>query len=354
MNIYAVIMAGGGGTRFWPLSRKSNPKQLLNLSGKDVMINETVTRLNKAVDGRNVYIVTNALQREKIIETTAGKVLPENVFSEPCARNTAACIGYAAVKLLKERGDGVMIVTPSDAYVKDEDLYAEILKTAAAEAERTDGIITVGIKPTFPATGYGYIRYKRGGGRVSEVLSFVEKPDAATAKKYFDSGEYVWNGGIFVWKASVALENIRKFMPELYEGLMKIAGGIGTEKETETTAEIYPVLPSVSIDYGVMEKADGIKVITGDFGWNDVGSWDMMEALHETDENGNVSVGDAVLMDTTGSAVYSSGRTVAVLGLDGVVVVETPDAVLVCGKDEAQNVKKIVDELKKRGRENLL
>lgn len=354
MNIYAVIMAGGGGTRFWPLSRKSNPKQLLNLSGKDVMINETVTRLNSAVDWHNVYIVTNALQRDKIIETTAGKVLPENVLSEPCARNTAACIGYAAVKLLKERGDGVMIVTPSDAYVKDEDAYAEILKTAAAEAERTDCIITVGIEPTFPATGYGYIRYRKGGGRVSDVLSFVEKPDSVTAKKYFDSGEYVWNGGIFVWKASVALENIRKFMPELYDGLMKIADGIGTAKETETTAEIYPVLPSVSIDYGVMEKADGIKVITGDFGWNDVGSWDMMEVLHPTDENGNVAVGDAIIRDTTGSTVYSSGRTVAVLGLDGVVVVETPDAVLVCRKDEAQNVKKIVDELKKRGRENLL
>lgn len=354
MKTYGVIMAGGGGTRFWPLSRKTNPKQLLNLSGKDVMINETVARINAVIKKDDVYVVTNSLQSQKLKVVAKNRINSQNVIEEPCARNTAACIGFAAVKILKEKGDGVMVVTPSDAYVKDEKKYAEILKTAIEAAEKEDCIVTVGIEPTFAATGYGYIKYVKSDEAVKKVEAFVEKPDAVTAEKYVKSGNYVWNGGIFVWKASVVIKNIKEFLPELYDGLMRVYEAVGTEKEFDTVNEIYPELPSVSIDYGVMEKARDVKVVTGEFGWNDVGSWDMMGVLHTSDDNGNVTVGDCVAIDTINSTVVSSGRLVAVLGMDGVTVVETPDAVLVCPKEKAQDVKKIVDELKKNEREDLL
>lgn len=354
MKTYGVIMAGGGGTRFWPLSRKTNPKQLLNLSGKDVMINETVARINAVIKKDDVYVVTNSLQSQKLKVVAKNRINSQNVIEEPCARNTAACIGFAAVKILKEKGDGVMVVTPSDAYVKDEKKYAEILKTAIEAAEKEDCIVTVGIEPTFAATGYGYIKYVKSDEAVKKVEAFVEKPDAVTAENYVKSGNYVWNGGIFVWKASVVIKNIKEFLPELYDGLMRVYKAVGTEKEFDTVNEIYPELPSVSIDYGVMEKARDVKVVTGEFGWNDVGSWDMMGVLHTSDTNGNVTVGDCVTIDTVNSTVVSSGRLVAVLGMDGVTVVETPDAVLVCPKEKAQDVKKIVDELKKNKREDLL
>lgn len=347
-------MAGGGGTRFWPLSRKTNPKQLLNLSGKDVMINETIGRINAVIDKDDLYVVTNAAQTDKLKNVVGDRLPHSNVISEPCARNTAACIGFAAVKILKEKGDGVMVVTPSDAYVKDEKKYAEILKIAIDTAKKEDCIVTIGIEPTFAATGYGYIKYVKGDEAVKKVESFVEKPDAITAEEYVKSGNYVWNGGIFVWKASVVMDNIKKFLPDLYDGLNKIYEAIGTESEAATINAVYPELPSVSIDYGVMEKASDVKVVTGDFGWNDVGSWDMIGVLHKSDSDGNVTLGDCITIDTTNSTVVSSGRLVAVLGMDGVTVVETPDAILVCPKEKAQDVKKIVDVLKEKNRCELL
>ncbi len=347
-------MAGGGGTRFWPSSRKTNPKQLLNLSGKDVMINETIARIRAVADKENLYVVTNDAQADKLKSVVGSNLSFDNVISEPCARNTAACIGFAAVKILKEKGDGVMVVTPSDAYVKDEPKYAEILQTAIDAAKNEDCIVTVGIEPTFPATGYGYIKYEKSEKLVKKVESFVEKPDLETAEKYVKSGNYVWNGGIFVWKASVVMANVKRFLPDLYDGLMRIYDAIGTEKELDMINSVYPELPSVSIDYGVMEKASDVKVVTGEFGWNDVGSWDMLGALHASDDDGNVTIGDCIALDTVNSTIVSSGRLVAVLGMEGVTVVETPDAILVCPKEKAQDVKKIVDVLKEKKRCDLL
>lgn len=354
MKIYGVIMAGGGGTRFWPLSRKKTPKQLLNLSGREVMINETIDRVSKIAESEDIFIVTNAAQAEAMRKVTAGRVPSENILCEPSARNTAACIGYAAVKIIKERGDGVMVVTPSDAYIRDSEKYAEILRTAANHAANANDIVTIGVAPTFPATGYGYIRYKDGGSDINEVLSFVEKPDRATAEEYLKAGGYVWNSGVFVWKASVILEKFKEFLPDVYSGLMKISSAVKTGNEQKVLNEVYPQIRSISVDYGIMEKSDGIKVICGDFGWNDVGSWDMLGVLHECDENGNVVAGDTLLVDTKDSVVYSSGRLVAAVGVDNLVVVETPDAVLVLPKDRAQDVKKIVEKLAEQKREELL
>lgn len=354
MKVFGVIMAGGGGTRFWPLSRKECPKQLLNLSGKDVMVNETANRLSLVCERENIYVVTNVSQAKKIREVSQGKILFENVIEEPAARNTAACIGYAAVKIIKEHGDGVMIVSPSDAYIKDEKTYAEILKKAVSAAEKNDDLITVGITPTFPATGYGYIHFKKTDDEVKKVKRFVEKPDIVKAKEYLSCGEYVWNSGVFVWKASVIMEKFKTLLPDIYSDLTEIKNALGTDKEKETVERVYPSIRAISVDYGIMEKSQNICVIPGEFGWNDVGSWDMMGVLKDCDKNGNVLCGDVLCLDTKNSVIHSSKRLIATVGVENLVVVETEDAILVCPIDKAQEVKKIVDKLKDDGRKELL
>lgn len=347
-------MAGGGGTRFWPLSRKATPKQLLNLSGKEIMVNEAIDRLAMVAPRENIYIVTNQTQKEKMRKCTQGRVLPERILSEPSARNTAACIGYAAIKILKSQGDGIMVITPSDAYIKDNAAFAETLKKAIAAAESGDHLVTIGITPTFPATGYGYIRYGSSDDCVKPVVRFVEKPCLEKAKEYLAEGDYVWNSGMFLWKASVILERFREFLPDIYADLMKIGDKIGTTEEEAIVNEIYPTLRSVSVDFGIMEKAQGILVVPGDFGWNDVGSWDMLGVLHPQDRDGNVTVGNTLNIDTKNTVLYSSGKLIAAVDVDNLIVVETPDAILVCPKDRAQDVKKIVDRLKSEGKEELL
>ena len=354
MKTFGVIMAGGGGTRFWPLSRLKRPKQLLNLSGKDVMINETATRLDRILATENLYVITAANQAEKIKKATAGKIPAGNVISEPYAKNTAACIGYAAIKLLKERGDGVMVVSPSDAYIKDETEYVRVLKVAIKAAENTGALITIGIKPTFPATGYGYINFVKSEDDVKSVKKFVEKPDIITARKYIEDGGYLWNSGVFIWKASVILKEFEKNLPDIYASLMRIYPFIGTEKEGRIVRKEYKKMQSVSVDYGIMEKAENVRVVAGDFGWNDVGSWDMLSVISGEDINGNVIKGDVIALDTFNSVVYSGKRLVATVGVSNLVVVETADAVLVLPKDKAQDVKKIVEKLKADGRKDLL
>lgn len=353
MKVYGVIMAGGGGTRFWPLSRKTAPKQLLNLSGKEIMVNEAIDRLSPvARDG--VFIVTNELQKAKMFALLNGRVEAEHILSEPAARNTSACIGYAAMEILKKYGDGVMVVTPSDAYIKDNLKFAEVLKTAVAAAENTGKLVTIGITPTFPATGYGYIQYAEDSAAAKPVKKFVEKPDEKTANDYLKSGDFVWNSGMFVWKASVILEKFKELLPDVYSRLEEIAASFGSADEKEKIKKIYPSITSVSVDYGIMEKCRDILVVPGEFGWNDVGSWDTFGVLHKADNDGNVQIGDTLAIDTKHTTVFSSGKLVAAVGVENLIIVETDDAVLVCPKDRAQDVKKIVDELKNRGREELL
>lgn len=367
MKTYGVIMAGGGGTRFWPLSRQETPKQLLNLSGKDLMVNEAINRLSKTADQNDIFIVTNETQVKKMLQATKGRVKRNHVLSEPSARNTAACIGYAAMEILKKYGDGIMVITPSDAYIKNETEFTRVLGVAVKAAEEKDALVTVGIRPTFAATGYGYIKYEvrskkyesettrpASSDSVFKVLEFKEKPDAQTAKKYLESGEYVWNSGMFIWKASTILKNFEKFLPSIYADLQKIGNAMGTDDEFNVISDVYPKIESISIDYGIMEKSPDVYVVPGEFGWSDVGSFDMLGVLHDADENGNVKIGDQINVNTKNSIIYSSGRLVATIGLENIVVVETPDAVLVCDKSKVQDVKKVVEQLKKDRRVELL
>lgn len=345
---YGVIMAGGGGTRFWPLSRQKTPKQMLNLTGNDLMINETVDRMATAVPKGNIFVVTAAVQAPEILTATAGRVKPDHVLAEPAARNTAACIGYAAMEIVKKYGDGVMLITPVDHYIKDVPTLTQVFNKAIEAAKNTDKLVTIGIMPTVPSTGFGYIKYRRGADAAKSVVEFKEKPDAVTARQYVDSGEYVWNSGMFIWKAGMILAKFKEYIPDIYADLEKIGNAMGTENEQKVLNEVYPNIRKISIDYAVMEpsaaKGDVLTVL-GDFGWNDVGSWDMMTVLHEPDENGNVLLGNTLTVNTKNSICYSSGKLVSVVGMDNVVVVETPDAIMVCPKERAQDVKLIVDQL---------
>lgn len=354
MKTYGVIMAGGGGTRFWPLSRQATPKQLLNLSGKDLMVNEAIDRLSKTASKDDIFIVTNKTQVAKMLEATNGRIQKNHILSEPSARNTSACIGYAAMEIVKKYGDGIMVITPSDAYIKNEAEFTRILGIAVKAAEEKDALVTVGITPTFAATGYGYIKFQKSGENVLKVLEFKEKPDEATAKKYVESGEYAWNSGMFIWKASTILKKFEKYLPEIYEDLQKIGDAMNTADELKVIEEVYPKINSISVDYGIMEKADDVFVVPGEFGWNDVGSFDMLGVLHEGDEKGNIKIGDQINIDSKNCITYSSGRLVATIGLENVVVIETGDAVLVCDKNKVQDVKKVVEQLKKGGRNELL
>jgi len=347
MKTYGVILAGGGGPRFWPLSRKELPKQLLNLTGKDLMVNETIDRLEGNVEKENILVVTNSTQAELMLTATAGRVRPDHVLAEPAARNTAACIGYAAMEILCKYGDGVMCVLPSDHYIKNVDVYKRVIASAIDVAGKTDALVTIGIQPAFPSTGYGYICHeeKRNDDGSYAVRHFVEKPNLQKAKEYLLSGEYLWNSGMFIWKASVIMKYFEELLPEIYDCLKKIGDAMNTDREQEVIQEIYPQIPKISIDYGIMERAGKVLVLEGDFGWSDVGSWDALEALYEKDEYGNITYGEQVHIDTRDCIIYAKNKLVTTIGLNSVIVVETEDAVLVCDKNRAQEVKKIVEAL---------
>lgn len=351
MKTYGVIMAGGGGTRFWPMSRKAVPKQLLNLSGKDLMVNDTIDRFEGMIEKEDIYIVTNVVQADTMREATKGRLLEEHILAEPAARNTAACIGYAAMEIVKKRGDGIMCILASDHYIKDTDGFREILKKAAETAEKTDALVTIGINPTFPSTGYGYIRCGENaeGTEAFKVLDFVEKPDLETAMDYLDEGSYLWNSGMFIWKASTILGYFERLLPDIYACLVKIGDAMGTPDEQKVIEEVYPVIPKISIDYGIMERADHVLVLGGEFGWNDIGSFDALQAIYDPDENGNIGAGKRVMIDTKNSIICANERLVATIGVEDVIVVETKDAVLVCHKSNAQDVKKVVEELEQMG-----
>ena len=357
MKKYGVIMAGGGGTRFWPLSRQKTPKQLLNLTGKEKMVNEAIDRLSYTADKKDIFIVTNVAQVEPMLEATAGRIQPDHILPEPSARNTAACVGYAAMEILRKYGDGVMVITPSDAYIKDTPAFTRVLADAVKAAQEQDKLVTVGITPTFAATGYGYIKFGKSEDPAMPVLEFKEKPDEQTAKAYLATGQYAWNSGMFIWKASTILEKFKALVPDIYADLEKIGNAMGTAEEKAVIEAVYPNIRKISVDYAIMEPsaaAGDVLVVAGEFGWNDVGSWDMMGVLHEADTQGNIGLGDTLAIETTGTVLYSSGKLVAAVGVEDLVIVETPDAIMVCHKDKAQDVKAIVDALKGAGRTELL
>lgn len=357
MKAYGVIMAGGGGTRFWPLSRADKPKQFLNLSGKNTMVVDTANRLSKVADKDDIFVVTNVKTADATIEQTKGILRPDHILGEPAARNTAACIGYAAMEITKKYEDGVMVIVPSDHFIKNEEQFALVLSKAIYTAEETDRLVTVGIKPTFPSTGYGYIKYNADtDGIAKDVEEFVEKPDLETASEYVDSGEYAWNSGMFIWKASTILKYFERLLPDIYRCLVRIGDAMGTEREQEVLEEVYPDIPKISIDYGIMERADNVMMLEGDFGWNDVGSFDAFDQIHDQDANGNVVMADSCIINSKDNVLYSTqeGHLIATLGIEDLVIAHTKDVTLICAKDKAQDIKLFVERLKEEGKDSYL
>ena len=347
MKTYGVIMAGGGGTRFWPLSRRANPKQFLNLSGKDTMVMDTANRLCRIADKEDIFIVTGADFVESTVKSTEKRLRADHILGEPAARNSAACIGYAAMEIVKKYEDGVMCVAASDHFIKDEDEYERVMKTAISLATEKDALVTIGIKPTFPSTGYGYIKSNRETqADYYAVEEFVEKPDLDTAKEYLASGEYAWNSGMFVWKVSSIVENFRQHLPQVHKLYGQILDSTDKPESERVLTEAYKGIDSVSIDFGVMEHADKIYTIPGNFGWDDVGSWLALERINQTNELGNVVKGDVITIDTNNSIIVGGSKLIAVVGMNDIVVVDTEDATLICAKDSTQDIKKVIENIK--------
>jgi mannose-1-phosphate guanylyltransferase len=359
MKITAVIMAGGRGERFWPKSRTHLPKQFLSLTAdKETMIQKTVHRLLPLVAQEDIFVVTNA-SYAALLQEQLPEIPAENVLLEPCGRNTAPCIALAAAVIRQKYGEDVMmLVLPSDHLIRYEEMYIDTLRQAIAVAESGSRLVTIGITPTYPETGYGYIQFERdeklGRPGVYQVRRFVEKPNLETAKEYLASSRYLWNSGMFVWKASTILENLKRYMADIYESACQMAAAFGTAEFSTTLETVYPTLRSESIDFGVMEKAEEIYTLPGSFGWDDVGNWLAVERINPTNELGNYVEGDVITIGTEHSTICGKSRLIAAVGVENLIVVDTDDALLICAKDHTQDVKKVIENLKICNRAALL
>ena len=347
MNLYAVIMAGGVGSRFWPRSKKKTPKQLIKIFGEQTMIQETVSRLEGIVKTENIYVITNKVQMPGVL-TQLSQLPVENIIEEPFGRNTAACIGLASVLIGKKDPDAVTIVLPADHIIDDREEFHITLTKAAKFADEAKGLVTIGIPPSKPETGYGYIQIDENAiiDSVYKVLTFAEKPNYATAVRFIESGDFFWNSGMFIQRVDVILDEMKLYMPELHEGLIKIQDAIGTKEFTEVLTNVYGRLKKISIDYGIMEKSKKVFLTKGNFKWSDVGSWEAVYELSPKDDIGNAKVGKVYTESAKNSFVYSPKKFVALIGVDNLIVINDDDSLLICHRDRSQDVKNVVDYLK--------
>ena len=347
MALHAMIMAGGAGTRFWPLSRRSRPKQVLALGDERPLLRATFDRAAGLVSADRVWVVTGAATAPAVRE-----MLPElpadNLLVEPVGRDTAACVGWAAVAALARDPDATCVVLPADHVIGELDRFRAALAAGAAHVDAHGGLLTFGIRPSRPETGYGYLRVgalerKDGPWPIHRLDRFVEKPDRELARAYLADGGYLWNSGMFAWRADELVQEIRRQLPLLADGLERLAGTAGA------VDEVYPELPRISVDFGIMEGARRCWVVPVDFPWSDVGAWPALHELLEGDTAGTATLGRVLALDSERSLVIGEGPVVAAVGIRDMVVVATPDAVLVAPISEAQRVKEVVAALGRRG-----
>ncbi|MEW6684949.1 MAG: mannose-1-phosphate guanylyltransferase [Candidatus Edwardsbacteria bacterium] len=341
-DIFAVILAGGKGERFWPKSRANYPKQMLPLLGQNSMLQETLQRLSPLVKNENILVITHQ-DFVSLVKFLAKDFPGIKIIGEPEGKNTAPAIAIAARLIFKENPEGIMIVLPADHEIKGGQQFQTALQLATEIAEN-DYLVTLGIKPTFPATGYGYIEKEkeichRKKAKAFKVARFKEKPNLKEAKRFFSAGRYFWNAGIFVWKAKTIMQALEKYLPSLYHSFQKWNG------QENDLADFYGQLQKISIDYGILEKAPNVVVVQGDFFWNDLGSWETLYCLLPKDTNGNVSQGETLLLDTHNSLIVSDQGLMATLGVENLVIVRTKDITLVCKKGKDQEIKRIVEAL---------
>jgi mannose-1-phosphate guanylyltransferase len=364
LPVCAVLLAGGRGTRFWPRSRMRTPKQLLNITGKQTMLRQTAARLSPLVAPRNIWVVTNVEQVAAVRRELP--VIPEaHILAEPVGRNTAAAIALAAVHLKHQHGDALMAVLPSDSYIADTARY-RMLVAAALEMARTPGrLVVLGIPPTRPETGYGYIERGEASGKPRGIAAyavrrFAEKPAPELAREYVASGKYFWNAGMFFWRVSTYLDDLRRLLPATYDALSALGGLIGKPAFSRALRRIYPALQNISVDYAVMEPATQsagaarVSVIPAQVGWSDIGSWAAVYELLAAEGGGNVSAGPSFAVDSDGNYFWSPEKFVAAIGVSNVVLVETDDAILLCSRERSQDVGKIVKWLEERKNHQLL
>lgn len=364
LPICGVLLAGGRGTRFWPRSRLRTPKQLLNITGGETMLRETAARLHPLIRARNLWVVTNAEQAKAVRAQLRG-VPASRVIAEPVGRNTAAAVGLTAIHLIHKHGDALMAVLPSDSYVADAPRYRKLMQAALELVRESPNMAVFGIPPTHPETGYGYIELggeagKLKGAPIAVVRRFTEKPALPLARRYVASGKYLWNAGMFFWRASTFLESLREFLPRTHAALEKLAPTIGTGRYGSALRRIYPQLENISIDYGIMEPATRtsgprrVFVVPAKIGWSDIGSWAAVYDFLTPKPGGNASVGPLFALEAHGNYFWSPKKFAAAIGVRNLIVVETDDALLVCERGRSQDVGKIVKWLEEHKKTELL
>lgn len=352
--MYAVILAGGSGKRFWPASRRQRPKQLLSLTGARSLLQKTVDRLAPLCPPERVVVVTGEDHADAVARQLPD-VPAENILREPVGRNTAAAAGLGALWVAQRDPEAVCLVLPADHLIRDENGFLQTMERAAQAASQRKSLVTLGLKPRHPATGFGYIemaeQVEPGPPPLCKVAAFHEKPDLETAKQYLDSGRHRWNSGMFAWRADVLLAEIARWLPNLDEGLSELAERLGRPDQAKAMTRVYPRLPSISVDYGVLEKSDRLLVVDSDFQWSDVGSWEAMADLWPCDENNNAcQMPDKVVaVDARGNLVKSGDRLVALLGVEDLAVVMTDDVLLIMPRSRGQELKDLLDLLEERG-----
>ena len=348
-NYYGVIMAGGVGTRFWPMSTQEYPKQFHDMLGVGTtLIQQTFNRLSKTIPSGNILISTNKRYDNLVLDQLKG-ITRNQLLLEPCMRNTSPCILYAALKIYAQNPDAIMIIAPSDHWIDDERTFSEDLEKSFEYCTTNDVLMTLGIAPSSPNTGYGYIQYNEGNSAIKKVNKFTEKPDLKTAKSFIESGDYLWNAGIFIWSAKSILKIYKTALPEMYSLFQQGNNAYNTIEESAFIELNYPKAENISIDFGILEKATNVHVLPVDFGWNDLGTWGSLYNKLPKDKNQNSSVGGKVIYRNSQNNIVrtQSGKRVVIQGLNNYIVVEKDGILLICPKSDEQNIKEITAQVKK-------
>lgn len=360
-NRYVIIMAGGIGSRFWPLSRKEKPKQFLDILGTgETLIQQTFRRFKKNCPAKNIYVVTSEEHKNLVVEQLG--IAPSNVLAEPFRRNTAPCLAYGTFRILKENPDAIITVTPSDHLIMKEEIFTQVIRESMDFVETNhEALLTLGIQPDKPETGYGYIqadikKQVKGFDNLMKVKTFTEKPDIELARKFLQSGDFFWNSGIFTWHVNSIIAAFKKYLPDLYYAFEEGKEVFGTEKENSFIRSTYTACKSISIDYGIMEKADNVYVMRTEIGWSDLGTWSSMYEHSSLDKKGNSVIrGNVFSYDNRGNIFNISEKKVAVIqGLKDYIVVETDDVLLIVKKEEEQNIKNFLEDVRKDSGEKFM
>jgi mannose-1-phosphate guanylyltransferase len=358
MEFYAVILAGGVGTRFWPLSRRERPKQFLPIISEKTMIEETVARLAPLIPFERVYTIANSEQSETIKEYFP-EIPESNFLTEPQGRNTAPSLILATAHIFMKNPEAIVAALPADHLITDVPLFLKKLEASAQAADKRGVIVTFGIPPAFPSTGYGYIQFSPEDSRKTmaenfySVLEFKEKPNVTQAKAFLGAGNYFWNSGMFLWKAGTLARKLQKYAPDWFSYWEKMLQALKNEDPSQIAA-IFEAIPATSIDYALMEKAKGVLMCEGNFGWSDVGAWSSLFDIWPKDQEGNALRATGLILDSENCLVYSGDKLIALVGVKDLIVVDTPDALLICRKDQDQKVKDIVGRLKKDNKDDYL